>query len=520
MGTRIRRGAGLAVAMAALLAPATASAAGQAYYVDCAGGSDAQAGTSTAQAWQTLAKVSATTFQPGDTISFRRGTRCTGSLIANGSGTAGAPIVVGAYGTGAAPQLDGAGARQTILIQGVHGWEIRDLDVSDAGPAPQIGELRTGILFLNASGDHFVVQNVHVHDIDSSSIPTLDQLANYENFGKSSGGIVARGGNLNDVLIADNTLDNVDREGIYINGGAPTTGLVVRGNTLRDIGGDGIVASGSTGALMERNVVDGFNQQGLLFNAGIWAYNSSDAVIQFNEVMHGAHGPLDSMAYDIDGGDNGVTFQYNLSHDNSGGFLMACNDTIPLSAGVANGRNVVRYNISQNDYAIGRGVIDAPITCAISSDVAIYNNTIYTRNPLVLSMVENTERAGMHFTNNVFVGPGPTATIVDGNSTWSHNLYVGVTCVLRAADPGHVIGDPRFVAPGTGAAGYRLKTGSPALNAGTVVANNGGRDYFGNPVPADQAPNIGAYQGPGISAGGLGLLGGLGSLLPAIALGC
>ena len=57
---------------------------GATYYVDCAAGSDSAAGTSEIAAWRTTAKVSDTTFLPGDVVLIRRGTRCTGMLWPKG----------------------------------------------------------------------------------------------------------------------------------------------------------------------------------------------------------------------------------------------------------------------------------------------------------------------------------------------------------------------------------------------------------------------------------------------------
>lgn len=45
-----------------------------------------------------------------------------------------------------------------------------------------------------------------------------------------------------------------------------------------------------------------------------------------------------------------------------------------------------------------------------------------------------------------------------------------------------------------------LAQGSPALAVGAVVADNGGRDHFGNPVSAPTAPSIGACAGRGLRA--------------------
>ena len=44
--------------------------------------------------------------------------------------------------------------------------------------------------------------------------------------------------------------------------------------------------------------------------------------------------------------------------------------------------------------------------------------------------------------------------------------------------------------------GYQLQPGSPCLDAGATIPNNGGRDFFGNPAPAQAPPAIGAHQPP------------------------
>lgn len=77
------------------------------------GGSDAAAGTSDALAWATIAKVNAKLFNPGDSVSFKRGSTWNeatdAALIASSSGTLGSPITYTAYGSGALPILDGQG---------------------------------------------------------------------------------------------------------------------------------------------------------------------------------------------------------------------------------------------------------------------------------------------------------------------------------------------------------------------------------------------------------------------------
>jgi hypothetical protein len=77
------------------------------YYVSSSTGSDANNGTATSTPWQTIAHVNAQTFQPGDSILFKRGDVWNESLIPPSSGTSGNPITFDAYGTGAAPNLTG-----------------------------------------------------------------------------------------------------------------------------------------------------------------------------------------------------------------------------------------------------------------------------------------------------------------------------------------------------------------------------------------------------------------------------
>ncbi len=81
--------------------------------MDSAAGNDSNNGTSTSTPWQTLTKVNATTFAPGDSILFKAGASWTGSLNPKGSGNSGNPIVINSYGAGAKPVIDGNGVNGT-----------------------------------------------------------------------------------------------------------------------------------------------------------------------------------------------------------------------------------------------------------------------------------------------------------------------------------------------------------------------------------------------------------------------
>src|SRR6201998_1594639 len=77
------------------------------YYVSSSTGSDANSGTATGSAWQTIAHVNGQTFLPGDSILFKRGDVWNESLTPPSSGSSGNPITFDAYGAGAAPNLTG-----------------------------------------------------------------------------------------------------------------------------------------------------------------------------------------------------------------------------------------------------------------------------------------------------------------------------------------------------------------------------------------------------------------------------
>jgi len=88
----------------------TPPAPGGALYVDSGSGNDANAGTSPAAAWRTLAKVSAAALNAGDHVLLKRGAAWTGQTLAiTRSGSGADPIVIGAYGSGPLPVIQQGG---------------------------------------------------------------------------------------------------------------------------------------------------------------------------------------------------------------------------------------------------------------------------------------------------------------------------------------------------------------------------------------------------------------------------
>jgi len=83
-------------------------AAGADYYISSSG-NDSNNGLTESAPWKSIAKVNLvfSNFQPGDRILFKRGDTFYGSLIIKKSGISGAPITIGAYGSGEQPVITG-----------------------------------------------------------------------------------------------------------------------------------------------------------------------------------------------------------------------------------------------------------------------------------------------------------------------------------------------------------------------------------------------------------------------------
>ncbi|WP_207532133.1 right-handed parallel beta-helix repeat-containing protein [Desertivirga arenae] len=80
------------------------------YYVSASGDDQNNTGTSPGSPWKTIAKVNLmmSTFNPGDSVLFKRGEEFAGELIITRSGTSTAKINFGSYGSGTKAILNGA----------------------------------------------------------------------------------------------------------------------------------------------------------------------------------------------------------------------------------------------------------------------------------------------------------------------------------------------------------------------------------------------------------------------------
>jgi hypothetical protein len=495
----------LSTAVAVVSVPAAEAATCTTYYVSSSSGSDSNSGCSSSTPWKTLTNVNSTTFTAGNQILFQDGGVWSGELAPQGSGSSGSPITISSYGSGSAPLLEGAGATAAIYLDDQQYWTIENLEITNTASSAAV---RSGIQVENDTSG--ILNGIDI--VDNNIHDVLGYWSLSEGVQPSTSAGIAF--NLSDsystngwdgVLIQGNTLTNDDSSGIYIgslngNGHAvDTSNVVINNNTVTNAGGNAIVCVFCQAPLVEYNVAtdNGYRYGG----AGLWTAVSNDGVWQDNEVARQAFIGNDGNAFDFDWESVDSVLQYNYTHDNSAGQLEFC-----CSYGTTSGStdSIVRYNISQND-GLMSGVWSKLYAVANTGTTYFYNNTVYEgpdNNAAITAGVSNADN--VDFYNNLIYNLGSGG--YDSSETWSHNLFYGSHPSSEPSDSSKITSDPLLVSPGGGGSGrstataYELQTGSPAIDAGTLVSGNGGSDFFGNSVSSTAAPNIGAYNGSGVSA--------------------
>ena len=484
------------------------------YYIDNINGDDANDGHSDITAWKSLTKINAALLQPGSKVLFKAGGIWNGQLKPMGFGSETAPVIIDKYGEGEKPLFNGGGmeGEGVVYVRNFPFIEINNLEiVNDAATG---GDRRGVEITANNYGlvQHIYLRNLHIHHIKG--------LVGHDEVQKKTAGIYI-------TTTADNTVDtryddirienclihHIQNQGIVTNAvsvsdypGTPNferrkiTNFLVRDNVVHHIAKNAMIIRMTDGGLVERNLCyetaigDGITP---ITGNTIFSRTVRGTVFQYNEGFLNRSPDYDGSLYDADLISPGTIWQYSYSHDNAHGLMWYCTD--PRDTGV-----VVRYNISQNDK--GRLMyFNYDFTSS-----AVYNNVFYVGenvSPTIISENKNNDH-NYQFYNNIIYNNSTTAkyTLATSGSgiqtrDYSHNIFYGQHPTGEPTDPFKITTDPLFINPGSGATGlttldgYKLKPGSPALGAGKVVANNGGKDFYGNPVSSVTAPNIGVYNG-------------------------
>jgi hypothetical protein len=483
------------------------------YFLDAVNGDDANMGTSPETAWKSLSRLDSVRFKAGDVVLFKAGDVFQGSFWLQGSGTPENPVVFGAYGSGPKPRLEsGASDREVIYITGESGLEFRNLEITNYHPAGSIPH-RYGINIIGppGSGD---IRHLHFHNLNFIRIEGADpenesRAIEVEVLDNDADNLATR---FNGFIVEDCFFSEIDGRAVQLNDRSqsladhrlrgtnyyPTIGFVFQNNTGMNINRNLLQLGGTKDAVIQHNYMSG-TEEGSAF----WPFDAEGTLVQFNDFRHLRNENADSYICHFDYNCIDTLMQYNFGYDVDGGLI----EVIVNSQ--FNGFQedaVARYNIGIDVGFRDNGNAAGIFLTGRVTRSKVYNNTVVTTDLHGAYKAISVRNWGGEWpdnnevTNNLFLATGSPSTfnnisrLAERGNVLSHNLYHG-NMGVPSEDLSPVTGDPLLVNPSSREPwGTKLREGSAAIGAGKVIADNGGRDFFNNPVPADLVPSIGAHE--------------------------
>lgn len=336
------------------------------YYFDPSKGNDNNTGISPNNAFKNIRGLKRLHVHPGDSILLKSGEVFFSPLFFSVKGIQGKPIVIGKYGGEVRPYFKGdASELEMVHIYNSENIVIRDLEISNKGNIirPHLSGL-TVELFNYGTAQNITIENIFVHDVYGSLIKGEGNKDKDAGGGQAINIINLRGGEHDSIpscfdglLVQDCYIQNCQRNGIMMWGNwarkywFPSKHVIIRRNTVDGVPGDGIVPVACESPLVEYNVMK--NSPATLPDTeacdGIWPFCCDNAVIQYN-IVSDHHSIVDGYGLDADYNCNNSLFQYNLTYNNDGGFLLLCNSGgWPIDYSIGTRGTVVRYNLSIND---------------------------------------------------------------------------------------------------------------------------------------------------------------------------
>ena len=503
---------------------------GKTYFVDSNIGNDNNNGLSKEKPWKTLSKVNNFFFNTGDKILFKAGCRWTGMLSPKGHGKNDSPNIIDMYGSDSKPTIAANGlAAAAVYFSNQEYWEINNLEITNK--ADSLGDFQ-GISIVGEDYgiiNHFYIKNCYIHDI-TGEVRWIGGKKDGDKKGihfmsgwdasKKTGGIVFNiqtkaikpvKTKFNDIRIENCIINDCSFGGIIfkqldgeVHWGIrksdkdttwyPHTNIIIKNNYLSqyktEYGCNTIYVTDAKNVVIANNVCAGAG------TCAIEAYYADSITICENETFDTKKkaGGADANGIDPDKGTTNIIVQRNYVHDNVDGILV-CQFVF--------GNSIIRYNIIQNN---SRYQIYLHSNSKASS--SIYNNIFFNDkfNSAIVYGYGEFITGKYEFLNNIFSSTKDKAGLTTGGGiTYRNNCYYGPSVIAPAEDTSKIVTDPRMVNPGKvekgntkGTAfetlsGYTLTQDSPCINAGSVILNNGGKDFWGNSLYKNK-PDIGAQE--------------------------
>jgi hypothetical protein len=319
-----------------LCAPCANGAAARSFHIDPDAGDDSRDGLSPETAWKSATGLAGLVLGAGERVLFRAGAVHAAPVSLAARGETGNPAVIGRYGDGPAPVIDGRGASTAMRISNPDHLVIEDLEITNPSVHPGA---RNGLVLSADDGstaENIVLRRLHIHHV-SGHDDRNGGCGIFAGAGKSPDGRASR---YDGLRIVDCLLHDLPFNGIFVSGWAtwgrtargdlehPSTRILIRGNLLHDIAGDAICIIHTKGAVIEHNEVyrSSLGQvRGIpeAASAAIWPHSSDGTIMRFNRV-EGLRGQKDGQAFDVDIDCRDTLIENNFTRDNGTGFLLVC----------------------------------------------------------------------------------------------------------------------------------------------------------------------------------------------------
>lgn len=508
------------------------------YYVSNTG-NDANAGTTEATAWQTIARVNNAAFVAGDQVRFQGGQTFAGNLVWTRSGTATAICKIGSYGTGRATINAGNGTG--IHAPNVAWIEVEDLNFTGSGATVNRG---CGVRIYNDVGtftggfnylDHAVIRRCTASGFGGAFGPNAAGTAGIlEGAGFYVGGDGWKTyGGYTGIRIEDCDAHSNQHLGIYLTGFSPNQAGHRRANKNVDIvrcrawdnpgganphnwTGCGIFVEESEDGLVDlceawNNGVTG------KIPVGIWAAGSARITFRSCVSHDNKTSTADGGGFDADGGCEDCVFEYCYSYNNDGYGFFLFNYLQDIPKPYCR-RNVIRFCVSVNDNAklhpdYGGITIDQVPGSVLVEDSRVYCNTVYysrgggrasfvdlgtatkSYNNLIMSngqrpvVMLSAQASHDYRGNRYYAANGSTPTYV-----WGGTTYTGLAAFRTASGK----------ETGTGSEGDPMVTNIgavPSATASTMTTIAAYEAITGSPLPTAGIDIIAALQALSLNRG-------------------